>query len=131
MWNLDSVTETSITQSWRTPYLSGYPFDLRVRAAYTADAEGLHVTVTAHNADTKNAPWACAMHPWLANGSDAHGDAIDAANAQCRLAIPADTHEISRPWKGGLFMMRGRMSGIIRMGWPLQYSPVRMALQLS
>ena len=92
MWNLDSVTETSITQSWRTPYLSGYPFDLRVRAAYTADAEGLHVTVTAHNADTKNAPWACAMHPWLANGSDAHGDAIDAANAQCRLAIPADTH---------------------------------------
>ena len=91
-WKLVKLTETSVTQSWRVPFLLGYPFDVIVTAKHELSDEGLSITVSATNAGSVNAPWALAIHPWLANGFGGHGDEIDGHNAQCRLTIPADTH---------------------------------------
>ncbi|MFD0705123.1 aldose 1-epimerase family protein [Alloscardovia venturai] len=96
-WKLVSLTDSSITLSWRTPNLASYPFDLYVETTYTVDAEaGLSVTVSACNNDKKNAPWALAQHPWLANGEHhTTTEEIEADNAACRLTIPAKTHVIA------------------------------------
>ncbi|KFI65589.1 aldose 1-epimerase family protein [Bifidobacterium cuniculi] len=91
-WHLDMLGEDTVTLSWRVPPFEGYPFDLTVTATYLLDDDGLHMTVTAHNNGTAAAPWALAIHPWLANGMDGYGDEIDAMNAQCSLQLPARTH---------------------------------------
>ncbi|MBT1171299.1 aldose 1-epimerase family protein [Bifidobacterium sp. SO4] len=91
-WKLESLTETSVTQSWRAPFLLGYPFDVTVTATHELDADGLHITVTAQNDGDVDAPWALAIHPWLDNGFNGYGDEIDGHNAQCHLTVPADTH---------------------------------------
>lgn len=91
-WELISLNETSVTLSWRVPNMNGYPFDVIVFAAYELDDDGLHLNVTAMNNGDVNAPWALAIHPWLANGFNGYGDEIDGHNAQCRLTVPADTH---------------------------------------
>lgn len=91
-WKLEELTETSVTQSWRVPFLLGYPFDVIVTAKHELDADGLHITVSAYNNGGDDAPWALAIHPWLDNGFNGYGDEIDGHNAQCRLTVPADTH---------------------------------------
>ena len=91
-WKLDALTETSVTQTWRVPNMLGYPFDLLVTANHELDADGLHITISAYNNGGENAPWALAIHPWLANGFNGYGDEIDGHNAQCKLTVPADTH---------------------------------------
>ncbi|NMN00437.1 aldose epimerase [Bifidobacterium sp. DSM 109958] len=91
-WTLEELTETSVTQSWRVPYLLGYPFDVIVTAKRELTADGLEMTISATNNGDSDAPWALAIHPWLANGFGGYGDEIDGHNAQCRLTIPADTH---------------------------------------
>lgn len=91
-WKLEEKTPSRVKLSWRTPNMAGYPFDLTVTALYEVTADGLSVTVAAHNYGDINAPWACAIHPWLANGKHKVGDAIDADNALCRLQLPARTH---------------------------------------
>ncbi|PJM76111.1 aldose 1-epimerase family protein [Bifidobacterium simiarum] len=91
-WKLEALTETSVTQTWRVPNMLGYPFDLLVTAKHELDADGLHITISAYNNGDINAPWALAIHPWLANGFNGYGDEIDGQNAQCKLTIPADTH---------------------------------------
>ncbi|RBP98235.1 aldose epimerase [Bifidobacterium aemilianum] len=91
-WNLVSLSEDAVSLSWRVPDMGGYPFDLLVTAAYHLDDQGLHLTITAENLGHEKAPWALAIHPWLANGFDGYGDEIDGQNAQCRMTIPARTH---------------------------------------
>ena len=91
-WKLESLTETSVTQSWRVPFLLGYPFDLIVTATHELGPDGLTVTVEAYNNGGENLPWALAIHPWLSNGEKGYGDEIDGHNAKCRVTIPADTH---------------------------------------
>ncbi len=91
-WTLVRLTESDVTLAWRMPPVAYYPFDIYVTATYTLDDDGLHVRVRAHNLGATAAPWALAMHPWIANGFDGYGDEIDADNARCTLEIPADTH---------------------------------------
>ena len=91
-WKLEALTETSVTQSWRAPYLLGYPFDVTVTATHELTDEGMTVTVSATNNGDINAPWAMALHPWLDNGFNGYGDEIDGHNAQCILQVPAKTH---------------------------------------
>lgn len=91
-WHLESLTEDSVTQSWRAPHLNGYPFDVIVTATHTLTDEGMKITVSAFNNGDTNAPWALAIHPWLDNGFNGYGDEIDGHNAQCHLTVPADTH---------------------------------------
>lgn len=91
-WNLDYLTEDAVRLWWRVPDMEGYPFDVVVTITYRLDDDGMHITVDATNHGDKRAPWAMALHPWLANGRDAYGDAIDPDNAACRLQIPASTH---------------------------------------
>lgn len=93
-WKLESLTEDSVSLSWRVPDMAAYPFDVIATATYRLDDEGVHITIDAFNNDTKAAPWALAIHPWLANGRNAYGDAIDADNALCTLLIDADTHVV-------------------------------------
>lgn len=94
LWTLERLTESSITMHWRAPNMAGYPFDIFVTITYALDDQGLHVTLSATNCGECNAPWGAAIHPWLANGGDAYGDAIDALNAQCSLQLPARTHVV-------------------------------------
>lgn len=91
-WKLESLTEDSVTLNWRVPNMAGYPFDLIVTATYTLAEDGLHITISAYNNGGKRAPWALAIHPWLANGLNGYGDEIDGHNAQCSLALPGNTH---------------------------------------
>ena len=91
-WKLEALTETSVTQSWRVPYLLGYPFDVTVTATHELTDEGMTVTISATNNGDINAPWAVALHPWLDNGFNGYGDEIDGHNAQCILQVPAKTH---------------------------------------
>ncbi|OXM99459.1 aldose 1-epimerase family protein [Bifidobacterium vansinderenii] len=91
-WNLETLTESSVTQTWRVPNMNGYPFDLLVTCTHELDEDGMHVTVSAYNNGDINAPWAMAIHPWLDNGFNGYGDEIDGANAQCHLTVPGDTH---------------------------------------
>lgn len=91
-WRLERLTECEATLSWRMPPVAYYPFDLFVTATYTLDDDGLHILVRAHNRSRHAAPWALAIHPWIANGFDGYGDEIDAHNAQCTLEVDADTH---------------------------------------
>ncbi len=92
LWNLVSLSATSVTLDWRTPNLAGYPFDLTITAIYELSASGLSVTVCAENFDSVDAPWAFAIHPWLANGKHNVGDAIDADNALCHITLPGNSH---------------------------------------
>lgn len=94
-WTLEKLTESSVTLSWRVPLMPGYPFSLIVFMIYTLDDNGLHISCDAHNHGTGPAPWALALHPWFANGEDAHGDAIDAVTARCSLEIPANVHVLA------------------------------------
>ena len=52
----------------------------------------MHLTVSAYNNGDTNAPWALAIHPWLANSLNGYGDEIDEHNAKCSLTLPARTH---------------------------------------
>ncbi|PLS25855.1 aldose 1-epimerase family protein [Bifidobacterium imperatoris] len=91
-WKLESLTESSVTQSWRAPFLLGYPFAIKVYATHELTEDGLKITVTAENYGDVDAPWALAIHPWLDNGFNGYGDEIDGHNAQCHLTVPAATH---------------------------------------
>ncbi|MFT8986971.1 MAG: aldose 1-epimerase family protein [Bifidobacterium psychraerophilum] len=98
MWVLESLTESSVTLSWRVPGIIGYPFDVIVTVTYALGAEGLTMTTVAYNNDTKPAPWAFGIHPWLSNGSQATDpDDIEAANALCKLTLPCDSHVTASP----------------------------------
>ena len=91
-WTLENLDESTVTLSWRVPNMAGYPFDVMVAVTYTLTDNGLNLTIAARNNGETNAPWALAIHPWLANGFDGYGDEIDGQNAQCSLMVPADTH---------------------------------------
>ncbi|WEV69821.1 aldose 1-epimerase family protein [Bifidobacterium sp. ESL0775] len=94
-WKLERLEEDQVTLTWRTGGMKGYPFDLLVRATFHVDDDGLKLTLSASNNDTIDAPWAMAIHPWIANGFDGYGDEIDGQNARCLVTIPARTHVIA------------------------------------
>ncbi len=91
-WKLISLAEDAVTLAWRSPNMVGYPFDLYVTATYSLADDGMHLTVSAYNNGNANAPWALAIHPWLANSLNGYGDEIDEHNAKCSLTLPARTH---------------------------------------
>ncbi|WP_418969833.1 aldose 1-epimerase family protein [Alloscardovia omnicolens] len=93
-WTLQSLSSNSVSLTWRTPNLPGYPFDLVVTVTYTLhEDDGLQMSIEAYNNGSTNAPWALATHPWFANGTDSDTTAqMDADNGACRLTLPARTH---------------------------------------
>ncbi|AKV55371.1 aldose 1-epimerase family protein [Bifidobacterium actinocoloniiforme DSM 22766] len=91
-WQLDELSESSVSLSWRTPSLPYYPFDLLVTVSYVLDEDGLTMIVSAKNQGGERAPWAFGIHPWLSNGQDHRGDAIQADNEACSLLVPCRTH---------------------------------------
>ena len=61
----------------------GYPFTVRLQAAYTLSAAGLHIELTARNTGEVPAPYGCTIHPYLTCGTPLVDDAL--------LLLPADT----------------------------------------
>ena len=96
-WKLVSLKEDAVTLSWRAPNMEGYPFDIVVTATYSLADDGLHLNISAYNNGDADAPWALAIHPWLANGFNGYGDEIDAHNAKCSLTVPGRTHSVLEP----------------------------------
>ena len=91
-WSLEALEEDHVTLSWRAPALEGYPFDVTVSVTYVLDDSGLLETVSVRNDGETPAPWALGIHPWLSNGSNALGDAIQADNDRCTLQLDCRTH---------------------------------------
>ncbi|MDF9817113.1 aldose 1-epimerase family protein [Streptomyces sp. SPB162] len=58
---------------WPQP---GYPFHLDVRVGYVLGAEGLTVTVVAHNLGEDTAPYGVGQHPYLTVGTETVDDAM-------------------------------------------------------
>ncbi|AII74499.1 Aldose 1-epimerase [Bifidobacterium coryneforme] len=96
-WKLERLSESSVTLVWRVPDLASYPFDVLVGVTYTLDDRGLTMTTTATNMGDEAAPWAFGIHPWLANGANGKGDAIQEDNGRCSLSLPCRTHIIASP----------------------------------
>jgi aldose 1-epimerase len=68
-WPLVAVAEDSVELGLRLLGSPGYPFSIELRAGYRLTAgEGLHVTVTAHNAGAGPAPYGTGSHPYLRAG---------------------------------------------------------------
>ena len=118
-WKLESLTETSVIQSWRVPYLLGYPFDVTVTATHELTEDGMKVTISATNNGDIDAPWALALHPWLDNGFNGYGDEIDGHNAQCTLQVPAKHLRGRRGRKSRCGSTR-RMQRKRRNSWPMR-----------
>lgn len=91
-WQTLSVTQSSVSLLWRSPNIEGYPFDIVTIATWELDDYGIHLTLNTTNHGNDDAPWAAAMHPWLCNGLQGHGDEIDQLNSKCKLKLPAKTH---------------------------------------
>ncbi|MFT8703878.1 aldose 1-epimerase family protein [Bifidobacterium aquikefiricola] len=98
LWHLESLTDASVTLSWRSPAIIGYPFDVVVTVTYSLDDNGLTMLTTAANQGNTAAPWAFGIHPWLSNGKNGYGnDKIEADNARCSLQLPCGQHVIASP----------------------------------
>lgn len=96
MWKLGTLTESSVSLTWRVPNVVAYPFDVIVSVSYELDDTGLTMRTVAYNNGSQRAPWAFGIHPWLSNGGSGRTiDDIEADNARCRLTLPCDTHVIS------------------------------------
>ena len=98
MWNLETLTESSVSLSWRSPNLTSYPFDIIVTVLYELNADGLTMSTVAYNNGSIRAPWAFGIHPWLSNGGNGeNGIEIEADNAKCRLNLPCNIHVTVNP----------------------------------
>jgi aldose 1-epimerase len=66
LWDVVAHEPASVTLRSRGHGAQGYPFAVRVDAAYSLDAaSGLAVTITAANVGSRPAPWGTANHPYL------------------------------------------------------------------
>jgi aldose 1-epimerase len=69
-WRLIAVGEDRAELGLRLLGRTGYPFSLELRAQYRLSPEaGLEVTVTAHNAGLRPAPYGTGSHPYLHAGT--------------------------------------------------------------
>jgi aldose 1-epimerase len=68
-WQLIAISPDSAELGLRLLGRPGYPFCLELRARYRLSAaDGLEVTVTAHNAGDRPAPYGTGSHPYLRAG---------------------------------------------------------------
>jgi aldose 1-epimerase len=82
-WQLIAAGDDTAELGLRLLGQPGYPFCLELRARYRLSAaDGLEVTVTAHNGGDRAAPYGTGSHPYLRVGDGPVDD--------CRLELPAD-----------------------------------------
>jgi aldose 1-epimerase len=82
-WQLIAVAQDRAELGLRLLGSPGYPFCLELRAQYRLSAaDGLEVTVTAHNGGDRVAPYGTGSHPYLRVGDGQVND--------CILELPAD-----------------------------------------
>jgi aldose 1-epimerase len=82
-WQLVETGDAAVELGLRLLGRTGYPFCLELRARYRLSAAGLEVTVIAHNAGGRPAPYGTGSHPYLRTGDGLVDD--------CTLELPA-TH---------------------------------------
>jgi aldose 1-epimerase len=69
-WRITAQSASSVELGLHLLGQPGYPFCLDLRAGYRLTAEaGLEVTVTAHNAGSRPAPYGTGSHPYLRAGT--------------------------------------------------------------
>jgi aldose 1-epimerase len=74
-WRLIAVSEDTVELGLRLLGRTGYPFCLDLRAEYQLSrGAGLEVTITAHNAGTRPAPYGTGSHPYLHAGTGTADD---------------------------------------------------------
>ncbi|MFF2318362.1 aldose 1-epimerase family protein [Arthrobacter sp. NPDC058097] len=83
-WELQSADDSSVVLGCELGPTRGYPFQLRLEAAYRIDENGLHTIVKATNAGPAAAPYGVCPHPYLVAGPSAMNDWI--------LEVPADSY---------------------------------------
>jgi aldose 1-epimerase len=64
-WSLVDHDATSVELRYRLMAQAGYPWTLDLTARYAVSADGLTVTVTAHNLAAEPAPFAAGAHPYV------------------------------------------------------------------
>jgi aldose 1-epimerase len=92
-WDLVATADDRVELGLRLLGRAGYPFCLELRASYALSAEaGLQVTVTAHNAGSRPAPYGTGSHPYLRASSGT----VDGCELQLPAArwLPADARGI-------------------------------------
>lgn len=75
------VTETSVTLAADIEPQQGYPHRIGLSVSYALDADGLTISVRAHNRGSGPAPYGASIHPYLTTGSGRVDD--------WRLELPA------------------------------------------
>ncbi|MEU8518844.1 aldose 1-epimerase family protein [Streptomyces sp. NBC_01216] len=103
---------------WPQP---GYPFRLRLRAVYTLGDDGLEVAVTAHNPDTRPAPYGFGQHPYLTAGTGFVDEAV--LTVPARTWLPTDERGLpgaaAEPVDGTAYDLRTpRVVGALRLDTP-------------
>ncbi|MEV7972767.1 aldose 1-epimerase family protein [Cellulomonas sp. NPDC089187] len=83
-WEAIEVSESALTLRHDLVPTPGYPFPLRIEAAYTlTEDRGLTLRVTATNLGDQPAPYGVGFHPWLSPGA--------ATVDECTLRVDAAT----------------------------------------
>jgi aldose 1-epimerase len=80
-WGLVAAADNRVELGYRLLGRPGYPFRLELRAAYQVTGDGLEVTISAHNAGRRPAPYGTGSHPYLRPA--------DGLVDQWRLRLPA------------------------------------------
>lgn len=88
-WQGVEHTADRVVMATRLHPLTGYPFALDVRVAYTLDDHGLTVATTATNIGDAPCPYASGQHPYLSPGTGL----IDACTLQFAAGFRVDTDD--------------------------------------
>jgi aldose 1-epimerase len=67
-WTVTSYDESRASLRYEMPPQAGYPFALDLAVTYELDADGLQVTLAAHNVGGASAPYGTGHHPYLTLG---------------------------------------------------------------
>lgn len=89
-WKLQSADDSSVVLACELGPTRGYPFKLRVEAAYRIDENGLHTAVTATNTGPTTAPYGVCPHPYLVAGPSSLDDWILEFRADSYLEVTPD-----------------------------------------
>ncbi|MFC9351739.1 aldose 1-epimerase family protein [Arthrobacter sp. NPDC057013] len=89
-WNLQSTDDSSVVLACELGPTTGYPFQLRLEAAYRIDKNGLHTLITATNTGPTAAPYGVCPHPYLVAGPSSMNDWILELPASSYLEVTTD-----------------------------------------
>ena len=106
-WSVADVARDAVsltTTVWPTP---GYPFLLRLTAAYRLDEAGLHVELRARNDGRDRAPYGVGQHPYLAVGGNVDDATLTVTGGTRLLTDDRGNPTGTEPVDGSTYDFRG------------------------